>query len=409
MALTRRGFRTIRVAWAPVQRRTGTGSRWREAIPATRTQSVLQRSDFDSLIDALRNDGYEVIGPRVDSGAIGLGPISHSGELPVGVGEQQGGGTYRLRERDDQALFGFSTGPQSWKTYLHPPALTVFSSRRDDAGRLQFETERVEAPARAFLGVRSCDLHAIRALDDALLHVEHPDEGYRARREAALIVALNCSVAGDTCFCASTGTGPRARGGFDLALTEVLTESEHFFVVEAGSDSGASIIAALPTSPAGEAEVDRAVRVSDATEAQMGRELETDGLAELLARNLEHPRFDEVAERCLSCGNCTSVCPTCFCTEVEDVVDLAGGLAEHRRRWDSCFTLDFTHVAGGSVRASVGSRYRQWMTHKLSTWTEQFDSSVGCVGCGRCISWCPVAIDITEEAAAIRATDGERR
>lgn len=370
---------------------------------------TLQREDFDLLPAELAGAGYEVIGPRVVAGAIELGPINGAAELPVGVMDEQDGGSYRLAERGDGALFGFSTGPQSWKRFLHPPVLKLWSSRRAAEGGIQFEPEPEEVRPRAFLGVRSCDLHAIAALDDALLNIEHPDEGYRARREAIFIVALNCSRAGGTCFCVSTDTGPKAESGYDLALTEVLDDREHYFVVESGTGTGERIAEALGVPAATEAELERAGRVVDSTARQMGRELETSGLAELLQRNLEHPRFDQVSERCLSCGNCTSVCPTCFCTDVEDVVDLAGEEAEHRRRWDSCFTLDFSHVHGGSVRTSVASRYRQWMTHKLSTWTEQFDNSTGCVGCGRCITWCPVAIDITEEAAAIRATDGVRR
>jgi sulfhydrogenase subunit beta (sulfur reductase) len=372
----------------------------------TGTRRTLQRADFDLLPNALIEAGYEVIGPRVVAGAIELGPIENSSQLPVGVTDEQDGGTYRLAENGEGSLFGFSTGPQSWKRYLHPPVLSLWKSRRNERGEIEFETETERTPARAFLGVRSCDLHAIAALDDALLRIEHPDEGYRARREASFIVALNCRKAGGTCFCVSTGTGPRAENGFDLAMTEVIEAGNHYFVLEAGSDKGLGVLERLPCREAEPAELERAEAVIAATASEMGRELEVDGLAELLQRNLEHPRFDEVSERCLSCGNCTSVCPTCFCTEVEDVVELTGESAEHRRRWDSCFTLGFTHVHGGNVRHSVSSRYRQWMTHKLSTWTEQFDNSSGCVGCGRCITWCPVAIDITEEAAAIRATDG---
>ena len=392
--------------------RTASGARRpdrRKELTATVSQRILQRADFDHLPAALRAAGYEVIGPRTRSGAIGLGPVETAEDLPIGIGEVQDGGSYRLSDRGDGALFGFSTGPQSWKSYLHPPVLKLWSSHRDDDGGLRFDDEQAPAPARAFLGVRSCDLHAIAALDDALLAIEHPDEDYRRRRESALIIALNCSVAGDTCFCVSTKTGPRAERGYDLALTEILGDGQHHFLIDAGTAAGARILEQLPTEAAGTADLAAADRVSEATAAAMGRELETDGLAALLARNLEHPRFDEVSERCLSCGNCTSVCPTCFCTEVEDVVDLAGTGAEHRRVWDSCFTLGFSHVHGGSVRSSVGSRYRQWMTHKLSTWTEQFANSTGCVGCGRCITWCPVAIDITEEAAAIRVSDGELR
>jgi ferredoxin len=136
----------------------------------------------------------------------------------------------------------------------------------------------------------------------------------------------------------------------------------------------------------------------------MGRALDTSDLKGLLYGNLEHPRWDEVSQRCLTCGNCTLVCPTCFCSTVEDVTDLSGTETERTRRWDSCFSLDHSYIHGGSVRDSGRARYRQWMTHKLATWFDQFGSS-GCVGCGRCITWCPVGIDITEEVRAIRASE----
>jgi sulfhydrogenase subunit beta (sulfur reductase) len=132
----------------------------------------------------------------------------------------------------------------------------------------------------------------------------------------------------------------------------------------------------------------------------MGRYLETEGLASLLKSSPDHPRWDDVARRCLNCANCTLVCPTCFCTTVEDTTDLSGQHAERWRLWDSCFTLGFSYIHGGSVRSSAKSRYRQWLTHKLSNWHDQFDTP-GCVGCGRCISWCPAGIDLTEEARAL--------
>jgi sulfhydrogenase subunit beta (sulfur reductase) len=368
-------------------------------------QRTLERADFDRLLAALADAGYEVIGPRVRSGTIALEPIDSADELPTGLRDEQDGGTYRLVERGDQALFGFSTGPQSWKRLLHPPRVRLWRARREGEGIEVDPEPPQDAHPRAFLGVRSCDLHAIASLDDALLGVEHPDEGYRARREATFVIALNCGRAGGTCFCVSMGTGPRARFGFDLAMTEVLDGERHYFLLEAGSERGEELLRALPSGEAVEAEVEAAERVVAGTAANMGRQLDAEGVPALLSRNLEHPRWEEVADRCLSCGNCTSVCPTCFCTDVEDVTDLEGTASERHRRWDSCFTMDFSYVHPGSVRSSVRSRYRQWMTHKLSTWHEQFGTS-GCVGCGRCISWCPVAIDITEEAAAIKATDG---
>ncbi len=370
---------------------------------------VLPRERLDDLLGELAGRGYELHGPVSRQGAIGFERIESSADLPIGLRDVQDGGTYRLEQRGDEAVFGFAHGPQSLKRLLHPPVLSEWKARRDPDGTLSFEAaEPEQPPPRALIGVRSCDLHAIAALDGALAEIPDPDPHYVARRRNLFIVALNCSTAGGTCFCTSMGTGPRCESGFDLALTEVLEQGTHRFLADAGSEAGEEVLAALALAEAADADRDAGERVIAHTAASMGRELEADGVAELLARNLEHPRFDEVSERCLSCGNCTMVCPTCFCTDVDDSSDLAGEAADHSRSWDSCFNLGFTHVHGGSVRSSTKSRYRQWITHKLSTWHDQFGTS-GCVGCGRCITWCPVAIDITEEAAVIRATDGETR
>ena len=140
---------------------------------------------------------------------------------------------------------------------------------------------------------------------------------------------------------------------------------------------------------------------------EMGRAMDTTNIKQLLYDNPEHPQWDKVAGRCLSCANCTMACPTCFCSTVEDVSDLTGKHAERWRKWDSCFSLEFSYIHGGHVRQSTKGRYRQWMTHKLASWQDQFGTS-GCVGCGRCITWCPVGIDITEEVKAIRADQPAR-
>jgi ferredoxin len=367
----------------------------------------LERSGLQQLLDALRADGYQSIGPVLRDGAIVYDALESIDELPAGWTDRQDGGSYRLERRGDQALFGYAVGPHAWKRFLHPARLKLWRAEHKGAG-FSVEPAADEAPRYAFLGVRACELHAIAIQDRVLLGDRYPDPAYKARRDGAFIVALNCSVAGGTCFCASMNTGPRAERGFDLALTEILDGQRHFFVVETGSERGAKLLARLPRAEASTEEIAAADAVVARTAARMGRELQAEGLGELLLRNLEHPRWDEVAARCLTCANCTMVCPTCFCTSVEDLTDLSGDTAERVRRWDSCFTADFSYLHGGSVRASARARYRQWMTHKLATWVEQFGSS-GCVGCGRCITWCPVGIDITEEARAIRQSDGAKR
>ncbi|CAG1772076.1 partial Anaerobic sulfite reductase subunit A, partial [uncultured bacterium] len=260
------------------------------------------------------------------------------------------------------------------------------------------------APPYAFIGVRACELAALDLQDRIFMSGQYADAHYTAIRSSAFIVAVNCGRGGGTCFCSSMGTGPKARDGFDLALTEIMDGERHAFLIETGSSRGKDARAAMQAREADPSEIARAAAVSRAAESTMGRALDTSGLAGILAENFEHQRWDDIAKRCLACANCTMVCPTCFCSTVEDVTDLTGDHAERWRRWDSCFTSDFTRVAGGNIRMSTRTRYRQWMMHKLSHWVEQFGST-GCVGCGRCITWCPVGIDITAEAAAIRGAN----
>jgi len=363
---------------------------------------ILDRGALGLLFDALKRRGFGLVGPTVRDGAIVYDAIESPDDLPVGWTDEQDGGTYRLKKRNDDALFGYVVGPQSWKKFLHPPVMRLWTARREENG-FQILAENDDPPRLAFIGVRSCELHAIAVQDKVFIGGSGPDPSYQTRRENVLIVAVNCAQAGGTCFCVSMKTGPRATAGFDLALTEILEERRHCFTVEAGTERGEEILRDLPHSEATEADRETVGRIVEATASQMGRTLDTTGIKTLLYQNLEHPRWDEVATRCLSCANCTMVCPTCFCTTVEDVTDLTGEHAERWRKWDSCFTSDFSFVHGGTVRSSVKSRYRQWMTHKLATWIDQFGTS-GCVGCGRCITWCPVAIDLTEEVRAIRET-----
>ena len=366
------------------------------------TVQIITCENLQALIDALHKHDYQVLGPTVRDGAIVYDTIAHVADLPAGWKDHQEAGRYRLERRADDALFGFVVGPQSWKRFLHPPLESLWTMGQGDGG-VRLSSHATTAPKFAFLGVRACEIHAIAIQDRVFVDGPYPDAAYAMRRKDAFIVAVNCGQAGGTCFCVSMHTGPKASLGFDLALTELLEGDDHQFLVEVGSQAGAELLEQVPHFQATDAHLAAAEAVVSRTASQMGRSLDTVGIKELLQGNLDHPRWDEVAQRCLTCGNCTMVCPTCFCTTVEDHSDLTGIAAERVRKWDSCFTLDFSYLHGGSVRSTARSRYRQWMTHKLASWFDQFGTS-GCVGCGRCITWCPVGIDITEEAAAIRST-----
>ena len=354
---------------------------------------VIDSAGLGQLIDELRRNGYRVVGPTVAGNAIVLAELSSAADLPIGWGVDVAPGTYRLRPRSDRAAFGHSAGPQSWKQFLHPQRQLLWSSDGD-----QGEAD----PRYAFLGVRGCDLAAIGVLDRVMVGGAHPDGSYRGRRSGAFIVAVNCTEPGGLCFCASMDTGPACRGGYDLALTERVDGDAVSYLVEVGSDAGAQMLAGVSTRPAESGECAAAEAEIACAATRMGRAMPDTDLRALLVDSRESPHWSQVASRCLTCGNCTMVCPTCFCTSTSEVTDLTGEHAERWMEWASCFELDFTYVHGGPVRRSGDSRYRHWLTHKLSAWHDQFGSS-GCVGCGRCIAWCPTGIDITEEMSAFAA------
>jgi ferredoxin len=361
-------------------------------------------SGFEALLEGLKKQGYQLVGPTRQNEAIVYDTLETVNDLPSGWTEEQEAGTYRLKRRDDEAFFGYTVGPHSWKKFLFPSRQRLWQGRKTDDSSFETLIDEEPAPRYAFIGVRACDLHAIQVQDQVFTGGSYQDPVYAANREDNFIVAVNCGQAAKTCFCTSMNTGPKVDDGYDIALTEIINGKNHYFVAEAGTERGNELLDQIPARPAAPEDELAAQACTEKAKAEIERSINTADIKELLYRNYDNPHWEELQQRCLSCGNCTMVCPTCFCSKVEDTTDLTGRHAERWRSWDSCFTLDFSYVHGGSVRSSVKSRYRQWLTHKLATWIEQFGSS-GCVGCGRCITWCPVGIDITEEVAAIRNSD----
>jgi ferredoxin len=407
---------------------------------------TLPKPRLDDLIDLLAQDGYQVAGPRLEQGAIIYAPVQSARDLPVGWTDRQAPGSYRLEKRNDHAYFGYAVGPHSWKKYLFPPLLPLWQGRRTTTG-FAVQAERHDPPRRAFLGLRACELHALAVQDRVFVNRDGrlSDPHYAQARERLLLIAVECQHPGGTCFCASMGTGPEVRpervpllaskhedgakqvrgegsARIPLPLATpagpaataalpacdlVLAELDEAFVTRAVTPAGQGVVDRLGLAAAPAGQVEEARRRVEAAARSMGRAVDVTDVRGLLHRNQEHPRWDDVAGRCLACANCTLVCPTCFCSCTEDVSDLDLQTAQRVRRWDSCFTPEFARVHGGNFRPSIRGRYRQWLTHKFASWFDQFDVS-GCVGCGRCITWCPVGIDVTEEIAAIRATDGRR-
>jgi len=373
---------------------------------ATAVAVVIEAGVLDTLIKTLRRSGYQTIGPKVQDAAIVLDTIKGADELPLGMVDDQQPASYRLSKAKKPAYFDFTHGAGIWKRYLLPPKEKLWTASKTDVG---FDVHPdTDAPKYAFIGARACELNAIGIQDKVFMDGDHVSTPYKARREKAFIVALNCRRAGGTCFCASMGTGPKVEGGYDLALTELTKKGMHTFLVEAGSTRGEKLLARLQGTTATTDDLKAADKAIAKAAKSMGRAMPRNA-AKVLAKNLEHPHWQDVAKRCLDCANCTLVCPTCFCTTTQDTTSLDGQNAERWRHWDSCFTLDFSYIHGGAIRRDGAERYRQWITHKLTHWHDQFGVS-GCVGCGRCITWCPVGIDITAEVRAIaKSKSGPKR
>jgi ferredoxin len=359
----------------------------------------LARDQLDCLLDALRSAGYRCVGPVVQDGAIQFRDWPDNGVLPAGWQDTQMPGSYRLQRTDDPRQFAWANGPQALKPFLFAPRETLWQVARNAEGHLEFKpADTAGHKPIAVIGARACDVAALRLQDAHFLDGQYRDSNYAARRAGLFVVAVNCTHPAATCFCASTGDGPEVPdtvSGCDLILDEL----DDGFAVKSASENGKAIAAKLELRPITAAHTATISEQHIHARTQQ-RALPSQDLRPLFAGRLDHPRWVDVATRCLSCGNCTSVCPTCFCHNDHEAPAIDGSGSMHYREWDSCFTQGHSYIHGITVRADTRLRYRQWLTHKLAAWHDQYGRS-GCVGCGRCISWCPVGIDITAEVAAL--------
>ncbi|OGO27437.1 MAG: hypothetical protein A2136_02895 [Chloroflexi bacterium RBG_16_54_11] len=359
---------------------------------------ALPKPGLEKLLANLQKMGYQVLGPQIQDEAVVYKALKSVIDLPKGYISQQDAGFYRLVFSGHRRYFDHTHGAQSWKQFFFPSFSELASLKRDEAGRWQVEENEVDLTPLALFGVSPCDLAAIQVQDRIFLREEWKDPLYWARRQSAFILAVNCLHPSGTCFCASMGTGPKANPGFDLCLTEL----DDIFLAEIGSEAGRLVMEGISVLPTSAFLLQAAQKGLEDASLNMGRSLPDEKeLPELLLSNLEAKQWDDVAQRCMSCTSCTQVCPTCFCWDAHDSISLSGQSARRERAWDSCFNPDYNYIVGGNMRPTTRSRYRQWLTHKFGSWYPQFGTS-GCVGCGRCITWCPAKIDVTAEIQAIR-------
>jgi len=361
----------------------------------------IRKESLKAVFEVL-GEQYRIIGPRVVNGTVVLSDISF-GDIPAGCRDRQSAGSYRLEEQRVEGVFTFTPGPDSFKKFLHPSSEKLFAFRKT-AKSVGVKSDAKEEKPMAFVGVRACDLAALKLLDKVFLEGPVREGGYELRRKDLFIVAVNCLHPGENCFCDSMGTGPEAKDGFDLAITEIPGS----FLIETGSAEGEKALEKLPHEKTQDADLDEKWSGISRCREMIKKTMKISDLPGIIYRNMEHPRWTEIATKDLECGNCTMVCPTCFCNSSYDTLSTSAIIGNFRefsglrkRTWDSCFSKNFARVHGGNFRPTRRARYRHWMTHKLAYWIDQFGRP-GCVGCGRCITWCPVGIDITHELEELR-------
>jgi ferredoxin len=345
------------------------------------------------LFSALSQSGYQIIGPRVRDGAIQFAPLADASALPRGVSNDQQPGHYRLQSGDSPRLFDWNHGPQALKPLCFSPQEALWEESREP---FAYRQVLPQVQPTAVIGIRACDLAALAIQDKHFLMEVRPDPHYRQRRESLLLIGVDCAHSAATCFCASTGDGPALDGAFDIGMAEL----DQGFLLWSQSDKGQAIVEQLDLSAADDSQLEAMLESTTRAAREQQRQLsDSEDLLKLYKR-LEHAHWDDVAQRCLSCGNCTAVCPTCFCYQTDHEMALSGNGAQMLRAWDSCFSPTHSSMGAFQVRASTKQRYRQWLTHKLAGWQQQ-QGRIGCTGCGRCITWCPVGIDLTQEARAL--------
>ncbi len=365
---------------------------------------MLSTAGLEILLESMVTAGYRLVGPTLESGVVHYREISAVEDLPFGIIDQQQPGHYRSRRSPTEQVdhyFDWSNGT-GVKGWLFPSQQRLWRSERQQSGVVRFERVAADGPPLALFGIRSCDLAAIRRLDRHFLRPGAEDPWYAERNAGRLLVVVSCNHPAADCFCHSTATGPAPSDGYDLRLDEL----DEGFLITAGTARGEQLLQPLPLAPVTAAQRQRVALQLQQSAAQQQRRLPSAQQCRSLGDLPDAPVWQQIAERCLGCGNCTASCPSCFCHRQQPEAQLDPQQAIQQRLWDSCFSTAHSQLHGVAVRNGVRERYRQWLTHKLSGWWQQFGEG-GCVGCGRCITWCPVGIDLTVEVARLLTPEGE--
>ncbi|HDJ51540.1 MAG TPA: hypothetical protein ENF25_05010 [Thermoprotei archaeon] len=339
--------------------------------------------ELRKLFDLLRLKGYRVVGPKLRNNVIRLEELMSFDEMPYGYTDSQSPGRYRLVKSDGES---FRVGPDSLKKYLYPPELVIFSVTKD----WKIREPEFYYPKTAFFGIKPCDMASVLIMDR--VQGAGGDPYYLRARENSIFIVENCLTPGETCFCGTMGTGPEVKEGFDISYT--LIQEDNLVLFRYGSDTGLELLTSLDLEPAPpEIEIKYRRMMREAKEHAQAP-FTIDDVPDLLEHSLNDEIWKKVSEKCLGCANCNMVCPTCFCFDVIDEPELDGS-SKRVRIWDGCHSYIYAEIAGANLRKDLWARYRHWVLHKFNYWQTQF-GTLGCVGCGRCITWCPAGIDLRQ-------------
>jgi sulfhydrogenase subunit beta (sulfur reductase) len=334
--------------------------------------ATLNKKEFGSFLKQVMQT-YDVIAPV---------------ELAEGVS------AYRKIESPEEASLASHNTQKSAKEAFFPQSEVMFRYEKEGNRTQVTSTEEVNRP-RLILASRPCDIQAFSMLDQVFSAKEYTDVYFLKKREKTTIVGFACNDPLSTCFCTSTGGGPFTREGSDIFLVDL----GDTYLVEFLTEKGKALSQNEFLREASEGDVARAKKLEEEASKRMTVPVHLDGIETKLEQMLENPFWDRIHEKCLGCGACTFLCPTCHCFDISDEASQKGG--QRVRNWDTClFSLYSMETSGHNPRPSGRERTRQRLMHKFNYFPKNFQK-IACVGCGRCILYCPVNFDIRQAIAEI--------
>lgn len=359
---------------------------------------ILSKKQLKQLFALLKQEAFSLIGPVVKDGVISYEEVPVLEELASSVQDKQSPAFYSLKKTNKPYFFSYANGFSSLKKFFFPAQRELFSLKRDKNKRFNIFYPDKPNKKLAFFGIKPCDLAALVVQDKIFMEGDYQDIYYQNLRKNSFIVVANCTHPSENCFCTSFNTGPAVKNkeSLDISLTEILEADKHYFIAEAFSERAREYFRKLKVPLAKEKDKKMFNKTIEKSARKIKKRVNEEEIKKFFPLSYENYYWREIGKRCLGCGNCTLVCPSCFCSTVLEKSNIGATEAERVKVWDSCFNVEFSYIHPAAVRKNIYSRYRQWLMHKFFNWYKQFKTS-GCVGCGRCISWCPVGIDVRDE------------